>query len=292
MTARPFTSTLRTAALSAVFCAGGLLQAPAQAGLVSGSWDPAFGLALPDLSWSVHAELLVPDNACTDLSGTLSTAPGAGACADAKLLGVFLRLYDTASGTPDWTTPGAYTSSLFDAAAYALCDNSVQLDPAFTSRCGGNFGSGFFDLQALRIEGGSVVGLDASVLSLFQTAVVIGGVPASLPTSAQSRLFSLGFTTSGPQLTCTNCPGGPVLSQTDDLRQFLITYTSDDTTAPKFRDANGNALGVRLDETGRVVGRSTSIDGALQPVPEPGSLGLVAAALAAAALLRRRRGRG
>lgn len=287
MTTRPFASALRTAALSALFCVGGLLQAPAQAGLVSGSWDPAFGAALPGMSWAVHAELLIPDNACTDLAGTQSTS--SGACADAKLLGLFLRLYDTPAGAPDWSSPAAYTSSLFDAAAFSLCDSSVQLDPAFTSRCGSSFGSNFFSLQALRIEGGSVVGLDATVLPGFLTLVNFGGGPQSLPTSAQGNTFALNFTLNGPRLTCTTCPGGPVQSDIDGLRQFLVTYTSDDTSAPKFTDSSGNALGVQLDQRGQVLGRSTSIDGALQPVPEPGSLGLAAAALAAAALLRRRR---
>jgi len=80
-----------------------------------------------------------------------------------------------------------------------------------------------------------------------------------------------------------------VQSEVDGLRQFLVTYTSDDTSVAKFSDAAGNALGVRLDERGQVLGRSTSINGPLQRVPEPGSLALVAAALAATALLRRRR---
>lgn len=280
MTATPFTSALRTAALSAVLAIGGLLQAPAQAGLVSGNWDPEFGAALPGLSWAVHAEVLVPDNACTDLAGTQSTADGP--CAGATVQGVFLRLFDTGFTPPDWSAPDAYFSVQPSMLSYGVCDISVSSDPAYISRCNNNFAD-YFDLSALRIEGGSVAGLQASVAAVFGT--VVGAQP--WPASAQGNSFSLDFTVNGPQLTCTTCPGGPVQSQLDGLRQFLITYSSDDTSTPKFTDAAGNALGVRLDQRGRVLGRSTSIDGALL-VPEPGSLALVAAALAAAGLMRRR----
>lgn len=286
MTAKTFASALRVAALSAVWAVGGLVQAPAQAGLVSGNWDPEFGPALPGLSWAVHAELLVPDNACTDLAGNQSTA--SGPCAGATVQGVFLRLYDNATvGAPDWSNPASYSSTVPDAAAFAVCDSSVSGNAAYISRCGGNFGN-YFSLDALRLEGGSVAGLQATVATIFAGAVNFGAGPQPLPTSGQGHDFSLAFTLNGPQLTCTTCPGGPVQSQLDGLRQFLITYTSDDNAAPKFSDGNGNALGVRLDQNGRVLGLSTSINGALL-VPEPGSLGLVAAALVAAALLRRRR---
>lgn len=282
MTVPSVSTLLRTAALSAA-C---LLQAPAQAGLVTGAWDPAFGPALPGLNWAAYAELMVPDNACTSLSGNQAIS---GDCAGARVLGVFLRLYDTGVGAPDWDNPATYFSSLPDVAAYGVCDSSVAGDPAFTSRCNGNFGN-YFNLQALRIEGGSVAGLQTGVATSFITQILVDNVPFQLPTSAQGHQFTLDFSLNGPMLTCTTCPGGPVPSQLDGLRQYLVTYTSEDRSAPKFTNSNGDALGVRLDERGRVLGQSTSIDGPLvNRVPEPGSLALVAAALAAAALGRRRR---
>lgn len=280
MKTKPIATALRIAALSAIW----LLQTPAQAGLVSGNWDPEFGSALPGLSWAVHAEVLVPDNTCADLAGTQSTATGA--CAGATVQGVFLRLFDSNYTPPDWSAPDAYQSVLPSMLTYGYCDTSVSSNPAYTGRCD-SFGS-FFNLSALRIEDGSVAGLQTSVGAVFGSLVTVGGVPQAWPASAQGYDFSLGFTVNGPQLACINCPGGPIDSQLDGLRQFLITYTSNDTSTPKFTDAAGNALGVRLDARGQVLGRSTSINAAL-PVPEPGSLALAAAALAAAALVRRRR---
>jgi hypothetical protein len=56
----------------------------------------------------------------------------------------------------------------------------------------------------------------------------------------------------------------------------LVTYTSDDTRTPKFTDAQGKALGIRLDSAGNVV-------------PEPGALALALTALLAGLVSRRRR---
>ena len=118
--------------------------------------------------------------------------------------------------------------------------------------------------------------------------------------------FDLRFGLSGAKLTCLHCvdtffnqPPPPtnfnlpnIDSSTDGLVQFLITYTSNDTSTPKFTDAQGNALGARLDGTGTYLGQSTSIDAqVIAAVPEPGALTLVLTALAGVGVvgLRRRR---
>jgi hypothetical protein len=270
---------LKTAALSL----GLLLQAPAHAGLISGSWDPLFGSALPGLNWSAYAELSVPD-ACTNTSGPQTVA--SGVCAGSKVLAVFLQLYDTGFGALDWSNPASYASSPPGSATFAICDSSVSGNSAYTSRCNSNFGN-YFGLSALRIDGGSVVGLQASVGATF-AAVNPGGGPDSWPSTALRNNFTLDFGLDGPSLFCVTCPDGPVKSSSDGLRQFFVTYTSNDTSTPKFTDSTGKALGVVLDDKGQVLGRATSINA--QFVPEPGGLALVLAALGAAALARRRRG--
>ena len=315
MVARPFWShavspislpaALKTAALSL----GLLLQVPAQAGLITGSWDPEFGSALPGLSWSAYAELTASD-ACTAAVGNQTVGTGTGGpCADAKVNAVFLQLYNTPFGALDWSDSASYGSTPPNSATFAVCDTSVSGIQSYIDRCNDNFGD-YFNLSALRIEGGSVAGLKSSVGALFAAVdyeppfdllsfLVWPSLesPASrrllrapsLPSSANKNLFSLNFTVNGPELWCELCNRSlrRVQSETDGLRQFLVTYESDDTSKPKFTDSTGKALGVVLDENGKVLGRSTSINGQL--VPEPAGLALVLTALGAAALVRRRR---
>lgn len=302
MPPNPLSTALKAAALSL----GLLLQVPAQAGLISGSWDPEFGPALPGLSWSAYAELTASD-ACTSAVGNQTVAAGQD-CAGAKVNAVFLQLYNTASSAAlDWSNPASYISDPPDSATFAVCDSSVKDIQSYKDRCNNNFGN-YFNLSKLRIEGGNVVGLESSVGAWFAAlelkprfdllpSLVWPSLesPAnrrlltapSLPSSANKNFFSLNFTVNGPELWCELCNRSlnRVQSETDGLRQFLVTYT--DEGPAKFTDSNGQALGVVLDENGNVLGRSTSINGQL--VPEPAGLALVLTALGAAALVRRRR---
>jgi len=268
---------LKTAALSL----GLLLQAPVHAGLISGSWDPEFGPALPHLSWSAYAELTASDD-CTAAVGDQTVGAGTGGpCADARVNALFLQLYNTTSfGALDWGLPSSYSSSPPHSATFAICDTNLYGD----SRCGGNFWN-YFSLSALRIEGGSVVGLQATVNTSF-LAQDPGTGTDPWPSSSLGKLFSLKFTLEGPELYCQDCTGGPIKSSSEGLRQFLVTYK--DNGQAKFTDSTGKALGVVLDDKGQVLGRATSINA--QFVPEPGGLALVLAALGAAALAGRRRG--
>jgi hypothetical protein len=279
---------LSTVFKAAAFSLGLLLQLPAQAGLISGSWDPVFGPALPGMSWSAYAELSASDT-CTGTSGNQTVAAGQD-CAGAKVLAVFLQLYNAPATALDWSQSASYSSNPPNSATFAVCDASVSGNAAYTSRCNGNF-STYFNLSALRIEGGSVVGLQTGVATTFLAQDPAIGNNDPWPSSSLGNRFTLNFTLNGPELVCVHCQTADgdddddIQSSTEGLRQFLVTYT--DSGAPKFTDGDGKALGVVLDETGKVLGQATSID-ALR-VPEPAGLALVLTALGAAALVRRRR---
>lgn len=262
---------------------------PAQAGYVSGDFDPLFGAALPGMRWGAHVELLVPNNACLTHNGVQAIA---GDCAGVTILGAWVRMYDTGLPAPDWTQSSTYFSNyaLGDpsprALTYSLCDASVNGNPNYAAPRCINFGT-WFTLNSINLNGGQLIGLDAAMLTILPTSLDLGAGPESVPFTANSNVFKANFLATGPELVCTTCPGGPITSDPTDLSQFVVTYTSNDSSTPSITDSNGNALGVRLDGRGNVLGLSTSITGAI--VPEPAGIALTFTALAAAAVGRRRR---
>lgn len=266
----------RRAALALGFVC--LAPGAAHAGLVTGEWDPQFGPFLPGLSWQVRANLLVPNGCSNQSDGIYNT----GDCAQANInvLDVWLRLYDTGFADPNdfFTVVGG---------------NTPDVDPVRSTYW--TFGGGF-NVTNVRVEAQQVVGFDMAVPSPAQTVVVYLGDDYSYPSSAGGNLFGLSFGFNGPVLECFSCRqvindpfgGDSVFASTTDLNQFLVTYTSEDTSQPKFMDANGNALGARLDSNGVYLGQSTWAGGPV--VPEPGALALVLTALAALGVARHRRG--
>ncbi len=240
-------------------CLGLALGLPltAHAVLVTGEWDPPFGAFLPNLAYRAIGSFQVP-LACTNLAdGIYSTV--ATPCAGSTITSLDLVFSNIVAG------PG------FNSGTFNLGD--------------GNFGG----LSQVRVEGGAVVGFgttfSAGLLTFF------GGLPPfSVPEAAEGNAFLFGLNPFGTTLICQDCRSSlanPIVPADPDipasivgLEQFLVTYTSTDISTPKFTDGNGNALGTRLDEQGRVIGQSTSISAPLtNTVPEPGALALALTAL-------------
>lgn len=265
---------LRTLAAAAALAGSALM--PAQAGLVVSTWDPPFGSFLPDLSWQLRAELLVPQACLNQPDDTYGTGSGPCAMANITVQHVYLGLFDTAVPSTVYT-----------------------LDM--------NYGTGY-GVSRLRIVSGQVAGFEAGWIDYLPSLVL---TPAyyltdfgtfSLPPSAEGNYFGLTFGINGPVLECAHCRqhladeadvGPSVFAGTAGLRQLFITYQDDLGTIPTFSDSNGDPLGVRLDERGRVLGLSATIDGPLQPLPDsrvplPSVPALLLAAGVAAGLVRRR----
>ncbi len=256
----------------------------ARAGLVSGRWDPQFGAFLPGLNWQVRAQMLVP-NACSALAdGVYTTA--FGACAGSRLDSVYLRMFDTGQDPNDFfTITGTVTATT--STYWGWCYTGSTEPHCY------NFNVNFFTLSAVRVQAGQVVGF-ASSEEFAQSLYTFSGNDYTNPTTAGGNVFGLTLGTNGPVLRCLSCrqnlldPFGPVdvFASTTDLSQFLITYTTDDTSSPKFTDTNGNALGARLDANGKYLGQSNAFDGAI--IPEPASVVMVFTAFAALGFVRRR----
>lgn len=246
----------------------------AQAGLVTGNWDPLFGSSLPGLSYQVKAEFFVPDACSAQGPGIFSVS--SVACAGATVVSARLRLFDPGSDPNDFFQTDS-DSYWFDLAApnnYGVAEIRVQ------------------NQVVVGVSAGLAANLAANPPALTPpSAAIFTGVVAT----ALGNSFGLHFTVNGPVVTCFQCvlPGGVpntdnpnVLAGTTGLTQFLVTF--DDNQRPKAgTDARGNPIGAVLDSNGNFLRLGTDPN----LVPEPGSLGMALAALLALGTVGQRRRR-
>ncbi len=77
------------AAAFAFIALGGVSSA--NAGVVNGSWDPAFGIAFPNLRWSGTASFNIPNACLSQLSGTYSNS---GLCSGMFVQSAQVKFFD------------------------------------------------------------------------------------------------------------------------------------------------------------------------------------------------------
>ncbi len=259
---RFFSKSWGIGALLAVIAMG--VAGPAHAGLVTGRWDPPFGSFLPGLNWEIQAQFQVPGTCSSLANGDYSTA--SGACAGATTVNFYLRLFNNSADPNNFFESDANSSFIdFQAATVGL--------------------NGGYAISQVRVQDGQIIGFVAGVGGA-DAAPQYSGFPA--PTENNGHAYGASLGLNGPSIVCYQCGVGStnVFADLSDLTQFLVTYNSNDTSDPKFKDTNGNALGAVLDANGQYIGQGTSPNA----VPEPGALALVLLGLGAAGAAGRRKG--
>ena len=233
----------------------------AHAGLVTGNWDPEFGAPFSQLSWAIRAEFSVPE-ACIDL-GDGDHSVGLTACAASVVNYARLRLFDKDLDDPNDFYGSTLTSAIEDFS---------------------NVGT-LLAVTSVRVLDGLVIGVATTTNTNGFLGIGYPYVPAAL-----GNTFGLGFDLDGPNVICVACSSTGFTFDNDNivaprgaLEQVITTFNDNGTG--KLVDARGNAIGVRLNGRGEVIGLTGT------PVPEPGSLPLVLGALASAVWLRRRNAR-
>lgn len=193
----------------------------AQAGLVSGSWDPAFGPFLPNLSWSGQAEFWVPDT-CAALGD------GIHLVSDVACLSTTVN-FANVTFTGDVSLPGAQT---IDFKPLGITPTSVKVmnNQVFAvATTGGGLGQPSLAPAALG---------NAFVLQF---------------TSDSPILLCIACSPNGPDYinNAQNVSAG-----VNGMEQTFFSYT--DSGAPTLVDALGNPVGVKLGSDGNFIGYTSA----------------------------------
>lgn len=229
--------------------------APAQAGLVSGYWDPLFGSTLPGLSWALRADFFVP-NSCIARGDGVHAITDTG-CGTASVNNAYLRMFNA-------TTDGPTDIDNIGASLGGQVRDFAGPGSALT-------------VTAIKVGNGQVVGVSTTTPD---DARKFTGVPET-----QGKFFTLGFSLTAPDLRCINCGPSDVPAELGSLEQILVTYSSADQSLPQLLDIDGNPVGVKLNGSGDFLGYTTT------PVPEPATAAMALAGLGLLAALARRRRR-
>lgn len=189
----------------------------AQAGLVSGSWDPAFGSFLSHLSWSGQAEFWVPDTCSAQADGIYSAS---GLCGGTTVNSANVTF------TGDLSLPGWQT---IDFAPLGLTPTAVK------------------------VAGNQVVAVATTGAGLG----VPSGAPAAQGnvfvlqfTTTSPILLCIACSPTGPDYI-NNAPN--VAASVNGMEQTFYSYYDDNQT-PKLVDEFGKPVGVKLDSGGSFVG--------------------------------------
>jgi hypothetical protein len=250
-------NTLRAAALAVVATVGGV--GAANAAVVTGSWDPAFGSALPHLGFAGSATFYVPDACLTGAHNPGSYIKDSAACSGGgmSLLSAHVDLYDLSA-------PAAILQTLVYATQTSPTTSNLtdlNLDPVL----------GVYVKYDAAIGKNEVLGASTGYI----------GPQASNLAIANHDSFYLKFDPSGSaSLFIATCS----FSQHEGNGEGRRSEGDDDggqlSCQPDLGSGQSSLTGV------------TFAPVIYAPVPEPGSLALVLAAMVAGGAARRVRRQG
>lgn len=175
---------LSRALAASLMMAGMLFAAPIHAVTIIGKWDPSFGFPFPDLGWRGEARFFLP-KACLALSGWV---PNSDSCSDfsMKIISAEVEFYKVSDPT----------------------------NPAFQEIL--DFDLPLSDVDSMRIESGSVTGVNGMFLYSRPSTLPLAGAPfASFVLFFEGDLALMSFN--------YESPNGPLSGVSE--RNAVVTFS-------------------------------------------------------------------